>query len=82
MKKGAYAFITFLLLLAMISPAAAQMNHKMDHQAEGETKIVDGIKGRLKVTPAMSMFDLYLADAKTGHNEMWIKKGSREEKEA
>lgn len=65
MKKGAYAFITFLLLVAMILPAIAEMNHKMVHQAEGETKIIDGVKGRFKVTPAMSMLDLYLVDAKT-----------------
>lgn len=66
MKKVAYTFVTFLLLFAMISSASPQMNHKMGHQTEGETKIMDGIKGRLKVTPAMSMLDLYLADAKTG----------------
>lgn len=67
MKRVLYSSITFLLLLlVVISPATAQMNNKMGHQTEGETKVVDGIKGRLKVTPAMSMFDLYLTDAKTG----------------
>lgn len=66
MRKVAYTFVSFLLLLAVISPAAAQMDHKMGHQTEGEIKISDGIKGRLKVTPAMSMIDFYLADARTG----------------
>lgn len=67
MKRGVYAFATFLLLFpAIVSLAIAGMDHKMGHQADGEIKVVEGVKGRLKVTPEMSMIDLYLADARTG----------------
>ncbi len=66
MKRGLYLGIScFLMLLFIIPPAVAQMDHKMGQQTEGETKVVDGIKGRFKVTPSMHMLDLYLADAAT-----------------
>lgn len=66
MRRTAYLGISYLLFLLFIaSPAIAQMGHKMEHPMEGETKVVDGIKGRLKVAPAMSMLDLYLTDAGT-----------------
>lgn len=66
MRRRVYAFVTFLLLFPVIvSPVIAGMDHKMGHQADGEIKIVGGVKGRFKVTPEMSMIDLYLADART-----------------
>ena len=52
MKKiGCFVFSYILLLLFIISPAVAQMDHKMGQQVGEETKVVEGVKGRLKVTP-------------------------------
>ena len=70
MKRVEYVCINFLLLtltltLITSSPSIAQMGHHMD-KMEGETKVVEGITGRLKIAPTMHMLDLYLSDAKTG----------------
>lgn len=64
-RRISFSIIFFLLFLIFITPAMAQKDHKMKHQMEGETKVVDGIKGRFKVQPSMGMFDLYLTDEKT-----------------
>ena len=64
-RRISFSIIFFLLFLIFITPAMAQKDHKMEHQMEGETKVVDGIKGRFKVQPSMGMLDLYLTDEKT-----------------
>jgi hypothetical protein len=62
MKRAIISYIIcLLLLLAITSPIIAHIGHEM----EGEGKVVQGIEGRLKVTPAMSRIDFYLYDAKT-----------------
>ncbi|MBI5633710.1 MAG: hypothetical protein HZA15_09565 [Nitrospirae bacterium] len=62
MKRVVIAYIScLLLLLAIASPITANTGHEM----EGEGKVVEGIEGWLKVTPAMSRIDFYLNDAKT-----------------
>ena len=66
-RRVVYFCITVLLptlTLTTIAPSIAQMGHHMD-KMEGETKVVEGIKGRLKIAPTMHMLDLYLSDAKT-----------------
>lgn len=63
-RRMFFSIIFFLLLLIFITPAIAQQD-QMDQQMAGETKVVDGISGRFKVTPSMNMLDLYLTDKKT-----------------
>lgn len=62
MKRIIIAYFSCLLLLfAAASTVIAHGGHEM----EGEGKVVEGIEGRLKVTPEMNMIDFYLYDAKT-----------------
>ena len=61
MKRVIISYIIcLLLLLAITSPITAHIGHEM----EGEGKVVKGVEGRLKVTPAMGSIDFYLYDAK------------------
>lgn len=61
MKRVIISYISCLLfLLAIASPITAHTGHEM----EGEGKVVEGIEGWLKVTPAMNRIDFYLYDSK------------------
>lgn len=62
MKRIIISYITCLLLLLVTTSSV--MAHA-GHEIEGEGKVVEGIEGSLKITPALSMIDFYLYDVKT-----------------
>jgi len=52
-----------ILMAFWVQTVFAQMEGGMSHR---EDKVADGVKATFKVTPSMSMVDVFLADATTG----------------